>query len=44
MTWKDFKIWRVWAATSGPASWPGAGSTPAVPPMVISGPALATWL
>src|SRR5262249_12510317 len=41
---KESRIRVVCAATSGPASRPVAGSTPAVAPVVMKGPTLAMWL
>src|SRR6185436_1507876 len=44
MTLNDSRIWAVCAYTSGPASCPVLGLTPAVPPMLINWPTLAIWL
>src|SRR5512132_4083118 len=44
ITWKLSRIWRVCASISSPASSPGVGLTPAVPPIVMKLPALAIWL
>jgi hypothetical protein len=43
ITRKLSRIWRVCDSISVPASWPVAGLTPAVAPLVMKLPTFATW-